>query len=94
MVYRSLVTSVLSLLVIGVELFAAQGVTATAGNLNIIGLTPYAVSMVTMLSIAAGTDYLIFLLGRYHEARALGQEREEAFYTHTIVCRTSSWVRV
>ncbi|OBH32093.1 hypothetical protein A5692_15865, partial [Mycobacterium sp. E342] len=81
LVYRSIGTTILCLVVIGIELFAAQGVTATAGNLNFIGLTPYAVSMVTMLSIAAGTDYLIFLLGRYHEARALGQEREEAFYT-------------
>lgn len=80
-VYRSIVTTVLSLVIIGIELFAAQGITATAGNLNIIGLTPYAVSMITMLSIAAGTDYVIFLLGRYHEARSFGQGREEAFYT-------------
>lgn len=72
MVYRSIVTTLLSLVVIGIELFAAQGVAATAGNLNIIGLTPYAVSMITMLSIAAGTDYVIFLLGRYHEARSMG----------------------
>lgn len=81
LVYRSIVTTILCLVVIGIELFAAQGVAATAGNLNIIGLTPYAVSMITMLSIAAGTDYVIFLLGRYHEARSIGQNREEAFYT-------------
>jgi RND superfamily putative drug exporter len=80
-VYRSIVTSLLALLIVGIELFAASGVTATAGNLNIIGLTPYAVSMITMLAIAAGTDYVIFLLGRYHEARAAGQDREKAFYT-------------
>ncbi|WP_085243280.1 RND family transporter [Mycobacterium europaeum] len=81
LIYRSIGTTILCLVVIGIELFAAEGVTATAGNLNLIGLTTYAVSMVTMLSIAAGTDYIIFLLGRYHEARALGQDREEAFYT-------------
>lgn len=81
-VYRSIVTTVIALLIVGIELFAGQGITATAGNLDIIGLTPpYAVSMVTMLSIAAGTDYVIFLLGRYHEARATGQSREEAYYT-------------
>jgi RND superfamily putative drug exporter len=80
-VYRSIVTALLALLTVGIELFAAEGVTATAGNLDIIGLTPYAVSMITMLAIAAGTDYAIFLLGRYHEARSLGQDREEAFYT-------------
>ncbi|KAB7753885.1 membrane protein [Mycolicibacterium phlei DSM 43239 = CCUG 21000] len=80
-VYRSIVTTVIALLIVGIELFAAQGITATAGNLEIIGLTPYAVSMVTMLAIAAGTDYVIFLFGRYHEARATGQNREDAYYT-------------
>jgi putative drug exporter of the RND superfamily len=80
-VYRSIVTTIIALLIVGVELFAAQGVTATAGNVNIIGLTPYAVSMITMLAIAAGTDYVIFLLGRYHEARSAGLDREEAYYT-------------
>jgi RND superfamily putative drug exporter len=79
-IYRSIVTMLVSMVVIGLGLFAAQGVTATAGNLDIIGLTPYAVSMVTMLSLAAVTDYLIFLLGRYHEERSRGVDREDAFY--------------
>src|SRR5882757_3740386 len=81
LVYRSIVTTILCLVIVGIELFAAQGVTATLGNLNIIGLTPYATSMITMLAIAAATDYVIFLLGRYHEARSTGQDRELAFYT-------------
>jgi RND superfamily putative drug exporter len=80
-VYRSVVTSLIALLIVGIELFAAQGVAATAGNLNIIGLTPYAESMITMLAIAAGTDYVIFLLGRYQEARSVGLSREDAYYT-------------
>ncbi|MCX2714296.1 RND family transporter [Mycolicibacterium sp. J2] len=79
-IYRSVVTMLISMVIIGIELFAAQGVTATAGNLNLIGLTPYAVSMVTMLALAAGTDYVIFLWGRYHEARSRGVDREDAFY--------------
>ncbi|ORA11294.1 RND family transporter [Mycobacterium arosiense] len=80
-VYRSVVTVMLSLVVVGIELFAVQGVTATVGTLNLIGLTPFAVSLLTMLSMAAGTDYLIFLLGRYHEARSRGQDRAAAFCT-------------
>ncbi|BBX28038.1 MMPL/RND family transporter [Mycolicibacterium alvei] len=79
-IYRSVVTMLVSMLVIGLGLFAAMGVTAIFGNLNIIGLTPYAVSMVTMLSLAAVTDYVIFLLGRYHEERAKGLDRDDAFY--------------
>jgi RND superfamily putative drug exporter len=79
-IYRSIVTMLVSMVIIGLELFAASGITATAGNLNIIGLTPYAVSMVTMLALAAGTDYVIFLFGRYHEERSKGLDREDAFY--------------
>ncbi|MGD1238825.1 RND family transporter [Mycobacterium seoulense] len=79
-IYRSVVTMLVSMVIIGLELFAAQGVTAAAGYLHIIGLTPYAVSMVTMLALAAGTDYVIFLLGRYQEERSKGLDREDAFY--------------
>ncbi|CAJ1506082.1 RND family transporter [[Mycobacterium] kokjensenii] len=79
--YRSLKSAIVALILVRFELYAAEGIVATAGNLDIIGLTPYAVSMVTMLTIAAGTDYFIFLLGRYHEARSRGQDREDAFHT-------------
>ena len=79
-IYRSVVTMLVSMVIIGIELFAAQSITAAAGYLNIIGLTPYAVSMVTMLSLAAGTDYVIFLLGRYQEERSKGLDKEDAFY--------------
>ena len=34
-----------------------------------------------MLAIAAATDYAIFLIGRYQEARGLGEDRESAYYT-------------
>jgi RND superfamily putative drug exporter len=33
-----------------------------------------------LLAIAAATDYAIFFIGRYHEARNLGDDRENAFY--------------
>src|SRR6202040_4476666 len=33
------------------------------------------------LAIAATTDYAIFLIGRYQEARTIGEDRETAFYT-------------
>ncbi|CAM3133957.1 MMPL family transporter [Mycobacterium intermedium] len=80
-VYRSVLTTFLSLVVVVIELLAAQSVTAFLGHLELIGLTPNANSTITALSIAAGTDYLIFLLGRYHEARAAGEDRETAFGT-------------
>ena len=33
------------------------------------------------LAIAAATDYAIFLIGRYQEARSVGEDREQAYYT-------------
>ncbi|MDT0488667.1 MMPL family transporter, partial [Streptomyces doebereineriae] len=34
-----------------------------------------------MLAIAASTDNAIFLIGRYQEARSVGEDRESAYYT-------------
>ncbi len=54
---------------------------AALGHYNVIGLSTFSVNLLTMLGIAAGTDYAIFVLGRYHEARGAGEDRETAFYT-------------
>jgi RND superfamily putative drug exporter len=80
-VYRSIVTMVLVLLTVLVELAAARGVVAFLANSGIIGLSTYSTNLLTLLAIAAGTDYAIFVNGRYHEARSVGEERETAFYT-------------
>ncbi|VBA40969.1 RND family transporter [Mycobacterium attenuatum] len=80
-VYRSVVTTILVLLTVLIQLAAARGVVAFLGNSGIIGLSTYSTNLLTLLAIAAGTDYAIFVLGRYHEARHGGQDREAAFYT-------------
>lgn len=79
-VYRSFVTMFIMLLVVAVELMAARGVVAVLGHENIIGLSTYATNLLTLLAIAAGTDYAIFLVGRYQEARNRGLERVEAYH--------------
>ncbi|WP_343599273.1 RND family transporter [Mycobacterium sp.] len=81
LVYRSVITVVLLLLVVGVELLVARGVVAFLAHNNIIGLTTFAVNLLVSLGIAAGTDYGIFFIGRYQEARQAGEDRETAFYT-------------
>ena len=80
-VYRSLITVVLVLAMVLCEVASARGVVAVLAHNDIIGLSVYSTNLLTLLSIAAGTDYAIFLLGRYHEARHAGQSREQAFYT-------------
>jgi RND superfamily putative drug exporter len=81
LVYRSIVTVLLVLVMMFIELSAARGIVAVLAYYNLIGLSTFAVNLLTTLAIAASTDYAIFLLGRYHEARNNGEDRETAFYT-------------
>ncbi len=80
-VYRSPLTVLVLLLIVGVQLQAARGIVALLGHFQIIGLTTFAINLLVALVIAAGTDYGIFFIGRYHEARLAGEDRETAFYT-------------
>jgi RND superfamily putative drug exporter len=79
--YRSIVTVllVLSMLVLGLS--ATRGVVAFLGYYNLIGLSTFATQLLVTLAIAATTDYAIFLIGRYQEARTIGEDPESAFYT-------------
>jgi len=81
LVYRSIVTLFVPLAGVLFELLVAKGVIATLGHLGYIELSSFAVNIVVALTLGAGTDYGIFLMGRYHEARHDGESREEAFYT-------------
>lgn len=81
LVYRSVSTVLLILAIVGIEMGAARGAVAVVGHLGLMDFSTFSVPLMTALSIAAGTDYAIFLLGRYHEARQNGEDRESAYYT-------------
>ncbi|AMU28364.1 hypothetical protein A3N96_25510 [Mycobacteroides abscessus] len=80
LVYRSVVSVILMLVVVGIELTVARGFVALLGNLGFIGITTFVVNLLVALAIAAGTDYGIFFTGRYQEARRNGEDKEAAFY--------------
>jgi len=80
-VYRSIATVVVLLAMVGIELAAARGIVAFLGLHDIIKLSTFATSMLVSLAIAAGTDYGIFFIGRYHEARHAGEDRTTAYYS-------------
>ncbi|GAS86039.1 MMPL/RND family transporter [Mycolicibacterium brisbanense] len=80
-VYRSIITVILTILMVVMSLSAARGLIAFLGYYNIIGLSTFATNLLVMLAIAASTDYAIFLIGRYQEARSVGEDRESAYYT-------------
>jgi len=80
-VYRSIVTVILLLLMVSIELQVARTIVAFLGHHGMIGLTTFAVNLLVSICIATGTDYGIFFIGRYQEARQAGESREAAFYT-------------
>ncbi|MFV0494952.1 RND family transporter [Mycobacterium sp.] len=79
-VYRSFFTMLLVLLTVLIEMAAARGIVSGLGNAGVIGLSTYATNLLTLLVVAAGTDYAIFVVGRYQEERSTGKDRESAYY--------------
>jgi len=80
LVYRSIITVLLTLAMVVLELAAARGMVAFLGYHKIILLSTFATNLLVTLAIAAATDYAIFLIGRYQEARGNGSSREDAYY--------------
>jgi putative drug exporter of the RND superfamily len=79
--YRRFTTVILVIFTVMIELTASRGVVAVLANAGIIELSTYSTNLLTLLVIAAGTDYAIFILGRFHEARHTGQDRVAAYGT-------------
>lgn len=80
-VYRSFWTMLLMMVMVFVTMSTARGVVAVLGHAQVFGLTTFSISLLTSLSIATTTDYAIFLVGRYQEARQSGEDRVQAYYT-------------
>jgi RND superfamily putative drug exporter len=79
--YRSVITTLVVMVMVVLGLSGARGVVAFLGYHEVFGLTTFATNLVVTLAIAAATDYAIFLIGRYQEARRAGEDRESAYYT-------------
>jgi putative drug exporter of the RND superfamily len=79
--YRSIVTVLLVLVMLVLGLSVTRGVVAFLGYHELIGLSTFATQLLVTLAIAATTDYAIFLIGRYQEARTIGEDRETAYHT-------------
>src|SRR6202000_1321875 len=79
-VYRSIGTVLLTMVILFVGLATGRGVVALLGETGIMGLSTFAVNLLTALAIAAGTDYAIFMVGRYQEGRERNLDPEAAYY--------------
>src|SRR5882757_5252218 len=56
-VYRSISTTLVMLVTLGIELQVSKGAIAVLANNNLIGLSTFAVNLLVALAIAASTDY-------------------------------------
>ena len=79
-VYRSIRTTLVQLFLTFLGLLTARGVVSMLATNGAFGLTTFAGNILTMLAIAAATDYGIFIFGRYREDRAMGLDRDDSYY--------------
>ncbi|CAN5702170.1 MMPL family transporter [soil metagenome] len=79
-VYRSIRTTLIQLFLTFLGLLTARGVVSVLATNGAFGLTTFAGNILTMLAIAAATDYGIFIFGRYREDLSMGLSREDAYY--------------
>ncbi len=80
-VYRSVLTAAVPLLTVGLALLVARPIVALLGNAELIGVSMFASALMSVITLGAGANYGVFLVGRYQEARRAGSDSEEAFYT-------------
>ncbi len=76
-IYRKPVTMMLPLMTIGVSLVIAQALIAGLAELG-LGVSNQTIIFLTAMMAGAGTDYAVFLIGRYHDYVRLGEDSDHA----------------
>ena len=77
LVYRSVFTALLPLLVIGLSLAVGRGILAGLGEIG-MPVSQFTIAFMTVILLGAGTDYSVFLISRYHEQRRQGVAVDDA----------------
>ena len=68
-VYRSLSAAMIPLLTIGIALGVARPIISLLGAHQILTVSNFTIALMTAMLLGAATDYAIFILSGYHEAR-------------------------
>jgi RND superfamily putative drug exporter len=77
-VYRSVVTMLLPLTMIGLSLLIAQALVAGFSQLTGSGVSNQSIVFLSAIIAGAGTDYAVFLISRYHDYLRLGTDSDQA----------------
>jgi RND superfamily putative drug exporter len=71
-VYRSAVAAAITLTSVGLALAVARPVVGALGQAGAVEVSLFSVALIAAMMLGAGTDYAIFMVGRYHESRRRG----------------------
>jgi putative drug exporter of the RND superfamily len=77
-VYRSPVGAAIPLISVGLAIAVARPIVAALGVAELVEVSLFSVALLAAMLLGAGTDYAIFLIGRYHEGRRRGIEWRES----------------
>ena len=92
-VYRSPVGAAIPLVSVGLALAVARPIVAALGDAGLAEMSLFSVALLAAMMLGAGTDYAIFLIGRYHEGRRRGAPQPWHWSTPTGASPRSSWGR-
>jgi putative drug exporter of the RND superfamily len=79
--YRSVTRALIPLAAVLIILATARGVVSFLVGQHLLGISSFAMNMLVALVLGVSTDYGVFFIGRYHEARRAGHDKESAYYT-------------
>ncbi len=79
--YRSFVTALIPLLTIAIALAAARPVVSALGMHDMLPVSNFTIALMTAMVLGAGTDYAIFLVAGFHDARRAKQNSDDAVAT-------------
>ena len=79
--YRSLITALIPLATIGFGLGAVRPIVSFLGANELMSISNFSIAIMTALVLGAGTDYAIFQIAGYHDARRAGEDPDTAVAT-------------
>jgi RND superfamily putative drug exporter len=77
-VYRSFAGAAIPLMSVGLAITVARPIVAALGEAGVVEVSLFSVALLAAMLLGAGTDYAIFLIGRYHEGRRRGLEWDDS----------------
>ena len=78
--YRSITIALIPLFGVLTTLAAARGIVSFLVENRVISISSFASNLLVSLVLGASTDYAIFYLGRYQEARQKERDKESSYY--------------